>query len=423
MSEHTDQINDHAIHARLEDVVNRVRDLDVPEGSDPVKRDRLLAVLAHAERYLAAGSRDVLSSTLLDQIQAPIDAIAGQLDNNDAAASVSYYDDVTGAQADALLAQVSHIPAPAQDELTEAAEAQVTALRALAEASLDDWKTQHAVVTEAIEETKSELEAARTEVGTHAANFEAKLTTMTAAVEQQQAQLTAALADFETKSAAQLTDLEANFVAAEEARAEQAKAEAESNQEAAEEAKVAWAAKAEDIIGELNGFRAKAAEVVGAVATTGTAGHFIKVANEEKKVADLWRWIALAFATAAVVAAFLAANAASKDADLDWQHLGAKALLSVSLAGLAGYAGKQSGGHRAQQRTARHTGLQLSSVEAFLVPVDTAERGEIRSTLARHVYGPPPASPGKRDEPVGLDAPGLVPLVAGAVGAAVAKKE
>lgn len=421
MSEQTDQINDHAVHERLSAVIERVRNLLVPDGSDPDKRDRLLAVLAHAQQYLHAGSREMLAPSLLDQVQTPIDNMSAQLDSLEAAPDVSYYDTLTGPLADTLLGQVHFIPPPPQDELTKAAAEEVTALRSLARASVEDWQNEQAVVTEAIEAARADLETAKQEVATHATMFEAQLTTLTTSIEQQDARLAAALTDFDTKASAQLTELEEKFAAAMKERTDEAEAVAAQDQQAAEAARADYQANAQATVDELRELRDKAVELVGTVATTGTAGHFKEVAAAEKKIADFWRWVAVVFAALAVGAAFYAALTAPDDSSLDWQHLGAKAILSVSLAGIAGYAGKQSGGHRSQERAARHTSLQLSSVEAFLVSVDPDQRAEIRGTLARHVFGAPPETKSDGKDDVGLDAPGVVPLVSAAIAAAVSK--
>jgi hypothetical protein len=462
MSEHDDQLNGHPVHQMVRDLAARIRDLDVPD-TYAVRRTRAVDVLGYAERVLAATDRALVSVAMFDQMQQVLSGMADSLAQFESTHDVAYLDEVTGPHSDSVVVRAGRLPALSPDELAAAASEQVKVLSDLVQAVSDRWTLKEQELTGQVDALNAELAASKTAVAEQAASFEATVATLTATATEQQAahaatlteqqaahdatvtaleaQLTTAISDFETRTATDRTDFETKAAAiladtdakttasitAFETQSTTALADLDAEFKAAEAARVA-ASDAERkqatevagaLLAELTELRDDAAELVGTVASTGTAGHFKQVAEAEKKSADLWRWISLGFAVVAVGVAMWAAIHTATSTSVAWQAILAKVLLTVTLGGIAAYAGQQSSGHREQERSARHTQLQLSSVDAFLHSVDDEQKAEIRKELANHVFGARQA-PAAGDAPLVAESPGTAQLIA-VIAEAVAK--
>jgi hypothetical protein len=59
-----------------------------------------------------------------------------------------------------------------------------------------------------------------------------------------------------------------------------------------------------------------------------------------------------------------------------------------ALGGIAAYAGRQSGHHRAEETEARNTELRLAAIDPYLALVDPDRRDDIKGGLARRIFAP-----------------------------------
>lgn len=127
-------------------------------------------------------------------------------------------------------------------------------------------------------------------------------------------------------------------------------------------------------------------EILGIVGEDALISDYAQTKQDEQKAADLWRWITIGALAAAVILAICFAF--TVDASTAWQKIVTKAFIVLSLGGIAGYAGKQSGEHRSAQREAESMALQLKALKPYLYDLDNAtKRDDLLVKIANRVFG------------------------------------
>ena len=163
-------------------------------------------------------------------------------------------------------------------------------------------------------------------------------------------------------------------------------------------------AKALETLTRLEKLKNDAEEVVGAIGVAGIAKGYSDTAEAEQKVANAWRYATVAVAVVAAVvlgwALFIDHTGAGS-----WQRLVTRLVVSVSLAGLAAYCGRQSEQHRKVERDARNRHLQLAALNAYTAHMPEQTVVELRAELAPGYFTPSAAADGDRE-----DKDGAVPL-------------
>lgn len=417
LQERNEQLDSHAVHGLLDILLERARAIEPPDGHEQARR-RVVDALLYAQRRIAGADHAVVPPMMFDQVYTAASQLSGSWDNLETTGDFGLLEQLATADVVTLLHAVAPIPVHA-DAVVQAAELQVKRLSDLALDGEANRLALNETVAAEVEGARQALAASRSEFEAEASAIRSQLSDLATTISQEEARLTTTLGDFETRGSAARTEFDTKastalaaaetksntavdeFKAAAAAtlaqqvedigeRADEWFAEAARNRTASEDAAAA-------LLDELEKSRDKAVDLVGVVANTGTAAHFQKVADYERNTANTWRIVAVVLAGAAVVVAFVTAFSASQTPDLDWQHLLAKALITLTIAGVAAYAGRQSAEHREQERQARHTELQLKAIGAFLETMDEAQRAEIQNALAAHVFGPRAENPGKAE--------------------------
>jgi len=130
----------------------------------------------------------------------------------------------------------------------------------------------------------------------------------------------------------------------------------------------------------------KAIKTVGVIGSTGMAGGYQIVADDERKAANIWRrWTVFALVGAIAVTIFAVAHGVVHDFNAN--NFFAKWAISVPFLALAAYAGHESSKHREQARVNRKVELQLASLDAYLVTLPEAEQDRLRAKLADRFFG------------------------------------
>lgn len=127
-------------------------------------------------------------------------------------------------------------------------------------------------------------------------------------------------------------------------------------------------------------------EILGIVGEDALISDYAQTKRDERRAADLWRWITIGALLTAVILAICFAF--TVDASTAWQKIVTKAFIVLSLGGIAGYAGKQSGEHRSAQRDAESMALQLKALKPYLYDLDDAtKRDDLLVKIANRVFG------------------------------------
>lgn len=128
---------------------------------------------------------------------------------------------------------------------------------------------------------------------------------------------------------------------------------------------------------------AAAGKLLAALGAQGTSAGYRGTAEAEKKQADFWRWVTLAggLVTAALAVALLL-SIHEQGLDAIASRLG----VTLPAVLLTVYAGKQSAGHREQERRAKRLELSFGSVDAYLADLDAGSRSDLKKLLSSDLF-------------------------------------
>ncbi|MEV7801104.1 hypothetical protein AB0O14_18635 [Microbacterium foliorum] len=156
---------------------------------------------------------------------------------------------------------------------------------------------------------------------------------------------------------------------------------------------------------ELQESATKAKDAAGIVGTSSLATYFGRYANRENRLANWFRFFALAGFVAALAFALIFGNGANSvfvTFEDEWTALAFKVAGALGIGGIAAYLARQSGQHRRMANWARSTEVQLQSFPALIEPLGYDQQADMYSLLARRVLAAPPErASGSADDSVG----------------------
>src|ERR1700733_3294911 len=160
--------------------------------------------------------------------------------------------------------------------------------------------------------------------------------------------------------------------------------------------------RSQEAIDGLERSRARVAALVDLVTTSTTSGGFGKEAHAQKTEGDKWRWRAVLFGLLATgVAIFGVVYAVAVEAKTSL--IAAKVAVVLVLAGLAGYAAKQSAEHREREVRARRLELELTAFGPFTEALrDEEKERTVREAFIERIFVGEKGLPEKRDSPAAL---------------------
>jgi hypothetical protein len=125
-------------------------------------------------------------------------------------------------------------------------------------------------------------------------------------------------------------------------------------------------------------------DAAGKAGSTSLGAHFGNYATKEQNTADRLRWSAVGvlLLITGIAATLLASEPKSLN---DFGEI-ARLSLTLPLAALAAYLGKEASHHRATSRWARNLEVQLRTVNAYTEPLSPELRDMIRAELGRRVF-------------------------------------
>ncbi|MES0863205.1 hypothetical protein ABLN87_12690 [Ruegeria sp. SCPT10] len=120
------------------------------------------------------------------------------------------------------------------------------------------------------------------------------------------------------------------------------------------------------------------------------AGGYQKSAGEEKKEADLWRWISMGSLAAAIIWLGFKYWMGFEQIDngaLNWASIITASSLTAILLVAAGYASRQSKLHRDNEKQMRSFALETKALDPFIANLGEKEQREIKAELIRRMFG------------------------------------
>jgi hypothetical protein len=368
--------------------------------------ERLVRVCDHVDRVLQTADPELVPPTVLEQLAGNLDQISTNLQQYATTGNRAYLDNAN-AQADSLLTQAMPLlPRPTELD-AEGLQATISSFRRSAGQHLANLERQvTAVIARAanvesgLSEQAGKLQAQDARLDAVVTEFQAQFSS---AQEQRQAQFALALEESRSQIRAVVTDGETAL--------DQTEEEATSKvaglitglttdiEATLTDAKEQTAKALEDLRSESTGFMVqlddlleKAVKTVGAIGSTGMAGGYKIVADDEKKQADRLRILAILALLGAIGATiFAVAHGVAHGFEVDTFF--AKWAISVPFAALASYAAVESSKHRDRATQNRKIELQLASLDTYLVNLDEEQQEAIKAKLADRFFGELPGLP------------------------------
>lgn len=165
------------------------------------------------------------------------------------------------------------------------------------------------------------------------------------------------------------------------------------------ELRIALDDQAKNIIAVLNEKKKQASDLVNVIGNIGTTGQYDNHALSDRRSADRWRLVAIAFMFALVAAAVLTVTLAYRTQQADWRMTLVRAFTTVTFAIPAFYAARESQKHRRMEHRYRKMQLELASLDPFLEKLPEEKRHALKAELTEKFFGQPEPLE-KEEEPV-----------------------
>jgi hypothetical protein len=123
--------------------------------------------------------------------------------------------------------------------------------------------------------------------------------------------------------------------------------------------------------------------LLAALGAEGTSSGYRATADAEQKQADFWRWVTI---VVGAVAAILGVVLFLKIHEQGPASVSTRIAVTLPVVLMTVYAGKQSAGHRLQERESRRLALSFGSVDAYLADLDPVKRAELKGILTSDLY-------------------------------------
>lgn len=131
----------------------------------------------------------------------------------------------------------------------------------------------------------------------------------------------------------------------------------------------------------------RAKEIVGIIGNIGVTGNYQKIANEEKKAANVFRWIAVGCFVAMLIAVILVLHSSFSAEACDWSMALFRVITAAIFAVPGIYCAMESNKHRKIEQENRRLELELASISPFLEKIDDKDAETILKELAPKYFG------------------------------------
>lgn len=383
--------------------------------------DRLPKALTYIEGALASADPALTTAASLDGINNALSnaiTVAGQLGTNpEQAPTLDQYIEEALAAAAPIVASsplLMERAGAATEAFNDALSATVVNLGARANDLNVELQKLEERRQQAASETDQADEARRQELT-------ATLDALTARVDSEQQRLDGLVATFEQQFADAQEARQGEFATLRDVLKRTSDTTIEELKTEATETGKGLTDSAGEILKAVEARRADVEKLYGVITDTSTTGAFRDEAKAQKAAADTWRKLAVTFGVVAAALALGAIVWAGLDPD-EASSVGAviaKITATLAAAGIAAYAGRQSGSHREREEEAKRLELELAAFPPFIDSLDDDQRRAVRKEFADRAFKGRPGDPARRglfqkDDSFGI---GLPELMAAAVAA------
>lgn len=313
----------------------------------------------------------------VDAVTVQINAFLG--DNN-----IGYITNATN-NCNSVLNRIRNFPFPLSKSDYDFSKS-VAGFEQVATTSYKNLEAQNANLQQAIKKTEEDLAAKQTQL----ANIETKLAAKEVEI---QNVLTRYNTEFEALKTTANTDIDAEkrkfnegIEADRKLYKEQFGADKESNKKVFEEQKKQFEQQSTEIIDNLNSKLAEANKIVNIVGNVGVTGNYQNIANENKRNADFFRWVALIIMV--VMSGFIIWSLIElSHGEFNLYRSLVRILAAAVLTYPAVYAARESSKHRKLETQNRNLELELASIGPFIELLPEDKKQKIKEELVTRYFG------------------------------------
>ena len=229
-----------------------------------------------------------------------------------------------------------------------------------------------------LERERDKISARVQEVETLATDLKARLEAMGESAARERAEASAAVAKLEQAFANKETERAAAF----DATLNKVKADYSALEQSTK-------GEATNLIGGLEELKNNAAKIVQVVGNIGVTGNYQRIANDEGRKADFWRWATVLFFAGGVAlagATFYRFWGEPITPESIWA-IAVRLLYAIAITAPAWYTARESARHRTNSDRARQTELELASLGPFIELLPPEKKIAIREEMTKLYFG------------------------------------
>lgn len=410
MSQWDDKFNEHAIHASIENLTERLEDKElISEDLNMIEIiDRIVQAKSYAEICLQNLIPALVNHAHLSKANSYLSSITSEINSYISNKNMGHLNN-TSAHIDNLMAQINALPITKHPITEQSFTKSLTEFKKLTEKSFTELKKSKDELLESVEtitndstDQKYKLEELVAEVEKHDENIKTSIDSFNERFDASEQRYSETLDEttnsFNSKYQTFSDDINNKLNANVDSNKEKVEELLTEHKEIYNKQLELQKSDAQAVLEELEKKKVEASTLLQIIGNIGITGNYQKIANNEKKAADNWRRIALGLMIGMVliigVTIFIsAANG------FDWKlalfRVGAAFVLAIP----AAYAAKESARHRTLENHNRRSELELASLDPFLEKLPKETRDKVKEELTKKFFGLNSAEP-KTEEPV-----------------------
>lgn len=407
MNKWEEEFQHHVIFSVLADVLSRIQSLKeaTADAEALIILERLGRLSKKCQTLLQRADTGVSSTRNLDDGNAHLTNAQAELSAYASDNAVSRLP-ITNQHLENTVQALIRLPQiESAADVKELQEAMLSFRRSVSQHARNVQEENEAISTQAketktrLEETKGEIQLQKTRLDEAISQFQQQFST---AEETRRQQAQEAVTKLQTQS----TEIQEKFNANQEARNERFNENLVAVQKQLDDSLVAlqkiqasaeegFRAQAAQVISELETRKTEAEKILGAIAQTGMAGGYQRVANREKMTMYLWQGITVAaiigfilvLCTIVTVNSVPAVDASiAATMGFSWPALIKRVLISLAFGALAAYAGKEAAKASEKERHYRKLELEIASIGPFLATLPKEKQDTTLQSVATRLF-------------------------------------
>ncbi|PMG27081.1 hypothetical protein BCU94_05850 [Shewanella sp. 10N.286.52.C2] len=414
MSQWDDRYNEHAIHASIDNLTERLEDdALVSEDLNVIEIiDRIIQAKSYAEICLQNLIPALVNHAHLNKANSYITSITSETNSYMSNKNIGHLNN-TSAHIDNLMAQLNALPITKPAITEQSFTKSLIAFKSLTEKSFAELKKSKDEMLESVNiitddsmEQKSKLEELVSEIDRHEQNIQESLDSFKERFDASETtyseKLEATTNEFDNKYQAFSENINEKLTENVETNEENVDAVLNDHKEKYSEQLEQQKTDAQLVLDALEAKKLEASNLLQIIGNIGITGNYQNIANNEKKAADNWRKIALGLMIGMVLIIGITIFISAADG-FDWKlalfRVGAAFVLAVP----AAYAAKESAKHRSLENHNRRSELELASLDPFLEKLPKETRDKVKEELTKKFFGLNSTEP-KTEDPVSNEA-------------------